>query len=90
MTKQAMSQQEWVDHIPKESHRRNYEKAVGIGQKASKAAAVKAKCLDCSCWDYIMVRDCTAQHCPLWPHRPYAAKNKGKEVEVPVTATCET
>jgi hypothetical protein len=33
--------------------------------------AVKAKCLDCSCWQIAEITDCQALTCPLWAHRPY-------------------
>ena len=70
-----MNQAEWIEHIPA-VYRENYRKAVGLGQKPSKAEALRAKCLDCVCWERAEVRDCTSQNCPLWVHRPYATKNK--------------
>ena len=33
--------------------------------------AVKAKCLDCSCWQIAEITDCRVLTCPLWAHRPY-------------------
>jgi hypothetical protein len=33
--------------------------------------AVKAKCLDCSCWQIAEITDCRVFTCPLWAHRPY-------------------
>ena len=33
--------------------------------------AVKAKCLDCSCWQREEITDCRVFACPLWAHRPY-------------------
>ena len=33
--------------------------------------AVKAKCLDCSCWQIAVITDCRVFTCPLWAHRPY-------------------
>jgi hypothetical protein len=35
--------------------------------------AVKAKCLDCTCWQKKEIELCTAD-CPLYPYRPYGAK----------------
>jgi len=37
----------------------------------SKAAAIKAKCLDCCCWQPNEVRQCTSVTCPLWRYRPF-------------------
>lgn len=37
----------------------------------SKAAAIKAKCLDCCCWQRVEISNCTAFACPLHPYRPY-------------------
>jgi hypothetical protein len=33
--------------------------------------AVKAKCLDCSCWQIAEITDCRVFTCPLWNFRPY-------------------
>jgi hypothetical protein len=47
----------------------------GIFKKAyagnSKATALRAKCLDCCCWQRTEVAQCTAKACPLWLYRPY-------------------
>lgn len=40
----------------------------------SKANAVKAKCLDCTCDQREEIRDCRAFTCPLWKVRPYQVK----------------
>jgi len=40
----------------------------------SKSAAIKAKCLDCCGYQRAEVAACTAEHCPLWPYRPYQTK----------------
>jgi hypothetical protein len=44
-----------------------------FGQSCSPRQAIKAKCLDCSCFDREEVRDCRVSVCPLWPWRPYQA-----------------
>ena len=50
----------------------NYDKAMGLdGNKASKSAAVKAKCLDCTCWQREEIKKCPSVTCPLYPHRPF-------------------
>jgi hypothetical protein len=45
-----------------------YDKAT-LGK--SYAAAVKARCLDCCCWQRVEVTQCPAVECPLWAKRPY-------------------
>ena len=40
----------------------------------SKASAVKAKCLDCTCDQRDEIRNCEAVTCPLWSVRPYQSK----------------
>lgn len=32
-------------------------------------AAIRRKCLDCSCWQPTEVRDCPLTRCALWPYR---------------------
>ena len=36
--------------------------------------AVKAKCLDCSCWQIPEITHCTVFTCSLWAFRPYQKK----------------
>jgi hypothetical protein len=31
--------------------------------------AIRRKCLDCSCWNNKVVRDCPIETCPLHPYR---------------------
>lgn len=31
--------------------------------------AIRAKCLDCVCWQANEVRACENKRCPLWPYR---------------------
>lgn len=31
--------------------------------------AIRAKCLNCCCFQPAEVRKCTAKDCPLWPYR---------------------
>jgi hypothetical protein len=40
----------------------------------SKAAALKAKCLDCCCYDKKEVKLCSVETCPLHKYRPYQSK----------------
>lgn len=44
----------------------------------SKAAAIKAKCLECCCFQRIEVQNCTATSCPLWIYRPYQSESDAK------------
>lgn len=37
----------------------------------SLAAGVKAKCLECCCFDRAEIRDCLVLTCPLWAYRPF-------------------
>jgi hypothetical protein len=49
-------------------HRKAYLQAV---LRRSRAAAMKAFCLECTGWQKGEVRRCTALDCPLWAWRPY-------------------
>lgn len=57
----------FAHQMPK-NYRLNYLRAMS---GTSRAAAVKAKCLDCCCWQRKEVQLCTASTCPLHPYRPY-------------------
>jgi hypothetical protein len=46
-------------------------------EQGSLAAAVKLKCLECSCWVRQEVRDCVITDCALYPFRPYQALRGG-------------
>ena len=59
--------QERLNDIP-EVYRNNYQKAMA---GKSRAAAVKAKCLDCTCWNRAEVARCPVKTCSLWSYRPY-------------------
>ena len=60
--------------IPK-LYRSTYDKAK-TGK--SRAAAIKAKCLDCCGYQKVEVRRCPAKECPLWPYRPYQQRSTKK------------
>ena len=49
--------------------------------KAAILSAVRAKCLDCSCYQPSEVRDCPVTACDLWPYRfgsdPSPSKSRG-------------
>ena len=59
-----------IAQIPK-PYRKDYEKAVTGG---SKAAAIKAFCLECVCWQKNEIINCTAVTCPLYAVRPFVKK----------------
>ena len=42
-----------------------------FAKQASKAEAIKAKCLDCGDLTVGGARHCTATGCPLWNYRPF-------------------
>lgn len=48
--------------------------------------AIKAKCLDCCCYQKDEVRQCTSNACPLWPFRlgrnPYKKKRELTEEQL--------
>ena len=58
-----------------ESMKNFYKKAYAGGR----AAAVKAKCLDCVCNVRAEIKNCTAYACPLWEVRPYQSKEELEE-----------
>ena len=35
----------------------------------TRARAIRAKCMDCCCWQSAEIRQCTAKKCPLYPYR---------------------
>jgi hypothetical protein len=45
----------------------------------SKASAIKAKCLDCTCLDKKEITLCNVKSCPLWIYRPYQEKKEQGE-----------
>ena len=63
-------QQKRYNDIP-ELYKANYKKAI---EQNSKAAALKAKCMDCCCWQRKEVTLCVATDCPLHKYRPYQAE----------------
>lgn len=70
----------WYAHIPDSYHgalRRAWLRAV---QGRSKAAAIKAKCQDCVCWQQSEISDCGVYHCPLYPYRPRARDKEAYDV----------
>lgn len=60
-------QKNWLAKIP-QVYQQNYKTAISGN---SRAAAVKAKCLDCTNWQRVEVADCLVATCPLYPYRPY-------------------
>ena len=58
-----------------------------FARTASPRAAIKAKCLDCCCFDRDEVANCNVILCPLHPYRPFQNARKpigsarGSEIE---------
>ena len=48
-------------------------------KRLTKGQAIRAKCLDCCCWQNTEVRECTVKKCPLWRYR------MGKEIKDSLT-----
>jgi hypothetical protein len=48
-------------------------------KKGAKKDAIKAKCLDCCCFQKAVIADCTTRNCPLWVHRPYQVKGNNND-----------
>lgn len=55
-------------------------------ERLTRGQAIKAKCLECCCGQYIEVKKCPCKSCPLWIYRlgkeldsdgSYLAKNRG-------------
>jgi len=68
----------WRENIPdlfNGSYRRNYDKAMS---GKSLRAAVTAKCLDCMCWQQAEVKNCDVITCPLYPYKPYSARQRSR------------
>jgi len=60
-------QRKYINTLPS-NYRNVMEKAMkGI----SPAAGIKAKCLDCCCWQRSESANCGVPDCPLYPYNPY-------------------
>lgn len=58
-------------------------RAVVAKSETSRAAAVKAKCLECVGFEMSEVTKCTAKDCPLWAWRPYQKRTTGVAPQEP-------
>lgn len=56
---------------------------LGVTSKAfagnSKAAGIKAKCLDCTGWQRKEITLCGVEACPLWLYRPYQGSSDSEQ-----------
>jgi len=63
-------------------HSPNY---LGVTTKAftgkSRAAALKAKCLDCTGWQRKEITLCKVESCPLWLFRPYQSQDEPDDAQ---------
>ena len=66
-SKLTKSQLDWYKNIS-DGYKMNYLKAITTNSKTIK---IKAKCLDCCCWQIKEITMCSVSHCPLWSVRPY-------------------
>jgi len=69
------SQKKWLEKISP-LYKKNYKTAIS---GRSRTAAIKAKCLDCVCWQRKEITLCPLDTCPLWPYRPYQKRQKSKK-----------
>ncbi len=65
-------QKQWFAEIPP-VYQQNYKTAMS---GKSRAAAIKAKCLDCCCWQRVEISNCSIETCSLYPYRPYRSHEK--------------
>ncbi|MCP4493293.1 MAG: hypothetical protein GY820_39215 [Gammaproteobacteria bacterium] len=51
--------------------RHTYRTAIGYKTDLNftRGKAIRQKCLDCTCWQTIEIRKCTAKNCALYPFR---------------------
>lgn len=66
-----------IAEIPKR-YRKIYKKAV---ETNSKAAAIKAFCLECVCWQKNEVINCSCLACPLFGVRPFIKSRQSAKRE---------
>jgi hypothetical protein len=55
---------------------------VDQAEKGSLRAALKLKCLDCTCYQPTEIKECPLTCCSLYPHRPYQKSLETEEAEV--------
>ena len=65
-------QKQWLAKI-RPVYQANYKTALS---GKSRAAAIKAKCLDCMGWQRVEVASCPIETCALWLYRPYRIAEK--------------
>jgi len=71
------NQKQWLAKIPK-VYQQNYKTAVS---SRSRAAAIKAKCLDCTNFQRVEITNCPVDTCPLWLYRGYRSPEKLKNTQ---------
>ena len=56
---------------------------IGIYDRAlrgkSKTTGIKAKCLDCCCWQQTEAALCESVECPLFPYNPFRIRGEAKK-----------
>ena len=79
-------QRQWFATIP-QVYQQNYKTAIS---GKSRAAAIKAKCLDCCNWQRVEVANCPVETCPLFPYRPYRSHENLKNPQKSGTSEKKT
>lgn len=51
---------------------------------------IKAKCLECSCYQRVEVTNCRAETCPLWSFRPYQATDIDSVMDTDLDTPADT
>lgn len=64
--------------------------ARALAGTASPRAAIKAKCLDCSCYDRAEVTHCRVVSCPLRAYRPFQKKAREASKTAPGSENWES
>jgi hypothetical protein len=72
VTKLTLKQSNYLRAVSEDapSKLRLFER-VYLTKTPSKAAAIKAACLECTWFDIRAITECTSSQCPLWRLRPY-------------------
>ena len=68
-SKRSEALEEILEHSP--TYIGHFEKAYA---GKSRASAMKAHCLMCTCYQRVEVKHCPNTQCPLWEYRPYQKK----------------
>ena len=62
-------------------YRRPYARAAA--GEATPMQAIRAKCLDCSCYQHREIANCGVYACPLWAYRPGSGMKRRRAINPP-------